>query len=340
MSRNPLFDVMFVLQNNEEAKEDLKDILLKPLEIEGNIAKFDLTIAMNSNRNGYGVSFEYCSDLFKEETIGNMIKHFEVLLANILESPEKKIKDIEIITEEEKEKILKEFNNTTADYPRNKTIQELFEEQVEKTPNNIAVVFEDKEITYEELNRKANQLARYLREEGVKPNDYVGIMVERSIEMIIGIYGIIKAGGAYVPIDPSYPEERIEYMLEDCRAKILLTGGEDINISKKVKENLKVVDLFNKEYYKGLESNLGKVNSPEDSVYLIYTSGTTGKPKGVMVGHKGIVNLREFFIRTYSISDKDVILQFANYIFDASVYEMTAALLTGASLCMISQRIH
>ncbi len=176
-----------------------------------------------------------------------MINHFSRILSNLSKDIYIKIDEIEIIEEEEKNQILYEFNDTKVEYPKDKAIQELFEEQVEKTPNNIAVVFEDKKLTYRELNEKANSLARVLRDKGVKADSIVGIMVERSIEMIVGIMGILKSGGAYLPIDPSYPVERIEYMIEDAKIDILITSEEFIN---KVKFTKSIVNIKEKSLLK------------------------------------------------------------------------------------------
>ncbi|MBG9452841.1 hypothetical protein ABE61_01735, partial [Lysinibacillus sphaericus] len=185
------------------------------------------------------------------------------------------------------------------------------------------------EVSYRELNERANVLAHKLRELGVRPDDFVAIMAERSIEMIAGIYGIIKAGAAYVPIDPTYPEERIAFMLEDCQPKaILLYGAEyETDITK--------IDLKEAGTWEGNIQNPEKVNKAEDLIYCIYTSGTTGTPKGVLVEHHGVVAINQYFKELYKITEKDVILQFANYIFDASVWEMTMALYNGATLLLI-----
>ena len=176
---------------------------------------------------------------------------------------------------------------TETEYPRDKTVVELFEEQVAKTPDNIALVFEDEKLTYSELNARANSLAHKLREIGVKPDDFVAIIADRSIEMIAGIYGIIKAGGAYVPIDPTYPEDRISFMLEDCAPKAVLKfTTESINIS----DEIPVIDLRNSEVWEGASEDPEHVNTPNDLIYCIYTSGTTGQPKGVMIENRGVVN--------------------------------------------------
>ncbi|WP_154696516.1 AMP-binding protein, partial [Clostridium botulinum] len=235
-----------------------------------NISKFDLTLSAIEIEEEILLSIEYNTRLYKRETIEKMINHFSRILSNLSKDIYIKIDEIEIIEEEEKNQILYEFNDTKVEYPKDKAIQELFEEQVEKTPNNIAVVFEDKKLTYRELNEKANSLARVLRDKGVKADSIVGIMVERSIEMIVGIMGILKSGGAYLPIDPSYPVERIEYMIEDAKIDILITSEEFIN---KVKFTKSIVNIKEKSILK--KDNLDIINKSSDLAYVIYTSGST-----------------------------------------------------------------
>ena len=194
-----------------------------------------------------------------------------------------KIKDIEIISNTEKNKILYEFNDTKMEYTKDKTITELFEEQVEKTPNDVAVVFEDNKLTYKEVNEKANQLARYLRKEkNIKPNDIVGVMLPRSIELISTLIGVLKSGACYIPIDPTYPEKRIEYMLENSDAKFLLTNEElfqKLNFENRINVYSKEIKI--QDYH-----NLKNVNTSTDRSYIIYTSGSTGLPKGVVLKHQ------------------------------------------------------
>ena len=231
-------------------------------------------------------SLEYASRLFKKETVERFATHYLNVLKEVTEHPEKRLSEIDMLSQAEMRQILVDFNDTKAEYPSDKTVVELFEEQVEKTPERVAVVYEDEEITYEELNRKVNQLAYKLRELGVRPDEKVAIITQRSIEMIIGIYGIIKAGGAYVPIDPDYPYERIKYMLEDCQPKAILVGKAEVPVEM----NIPVIDLFDEEVYTGETKNPEHVNTPNDLIYIIYTSGTTGKPKGVMIEHRGVIN--------------------------------------------------
>ena len=332
MSRNPLFDVMLVLQNNENVDIKLGESEAEGTGIESTIAKFDMTFNISENDNKFEVGFEYCTDLFKAETAERIVKHFEEVLKAVTENAEQKLEDIEMMTAEEKQLILNDFNVTETEYPRDKTVVELFEEQVKKTPDNIALVFEDKELTYAELNARANSLAYKLRELGVKPDDFVAIFADRSIEMIAGIYGIIKAGGAYVPIDPTYPEDRIAFMLEDCGANAAVVyTSENVDIP----ENIKVIDLSDSSVWNGCSDDPELVNKPTDLAYCIYTSGTTGTPKGTMLEHHGVVNLKYYFANRMGINGNDRVLQFANYIFDASVWEMTMALLNGATLVCV-----
>ncbi len=332
MSRNPMFDVMLVLQNNESTDIKLGDNEAEGTGIKSTIAKFDMTFNIEEVGEKFYIVFEYCIDLFKEETAEQVVRHFEEVLKAVTSNAEQKLGDIEMVTETEKQLILNDFNATETEYPRDKTVVELFEEQVNKTPDNIALVFEDEKLTYEELNARVNSLAHKLREVGVKPDDFVAIIADRSIEMIVGIYGIIKAGGAYVPIDPTYTEDRIKYMFEDCAPKaVVIYTLENINIPG----NIKVVDLADSSVWEYGNENIEFVNKPSDLAYCIYTSGTTGTPKGTMLEHHGVVNLKYYFANRMEINENDRVLQFANYIFDASVWEMTMALLNGAALVCV-----
>ncbi|MGM9978309.1 MAG: amino acid adenylation domain-containing protein, partial [Clostridium sp.] len=331
LSRNPLFDVVFTIQKDEERNYKLGDLELSVVGSEYKISKFDITLTAIEYDETYALNFEYCTDLFNQETMLCMMKHYIDILKQLVNEPEKCIDDIEIATEEEKKSILLDFNKTEEEYPRDKCIQEIFEEMASKYPNKTAVICKDKQISYKELNEKANSIANILRNKGIKPDDFVGIMTERSIETIIGIYGIMKAGGAYVPIDISYPEERVNYMLEDSKSKLLLID----NKGYEFKTEIEKINLNDKSNYLGNIENLELVNKPEDLAYLIYTSGTTGKPKGVMIEHRGVLNLRQHFKKSYKVTEEDIALQFANIVFDASVLEMTMSLLVGGTLLIV-----
>ena len=234
-----------------------------------------------------------------------------------------------MITKDERRQILETFNDTTVDYPRDKTVIQLFEEQVRKTPDHVAVLFDDEQLTYKEFNAKVNVLAHKLRGLGVGRDDYVGIMTERSIEMIIGIYGIIKAGGAYVPLDPTYPVERIQYMLEDSNPKVVLT------YQVEVETPIPVIDLGDLAVWEEACENPVHINQSSDLVYVIYTSGTTGKPKGVMNKHNGLTNLINWIQDEYPMTEDDTILQKTTYVFDVSASEMFWWSTVGAKLAVL-----
>ncbi|MDP4180345.1 MAG: amino acid adenylation domain-containing protein, partial [Bacillota bacterium] len=332
MSRNPLFDTMFALQNTGNMRLEIEGLKFIPYGIENKIAKFDITLNALEQGGKLFFDLEYCTRLFKKETVESLAKHFINILGSIVNNPDTMLSGLNMLSEEEKEEILYRFNDTKAEYPKEKTIHELFEEQVERTPDNIAVVYEDKQLTYWELNEMANSLAVVLREKGVKPDTIVGIMVERSLEMIVGILGILKAGGAYLPIDPEYPEDRIKYMLEDSGVKLVL-------IQKK-----NTLDLPAKKIYiddeamceSSSEYTSLKVN-PESLAYAIYTSGTTGKPKGVMVTSRNLVHYVYAFFDEFDVEEEDAVLSQASYCFDAFVEEVYPVLVKGGSLVIAAR---
>ncbi|MFD3273857.1 non-ribosomal peptide synthase/polyketide synthase [Paenibacillus dendritiformis] len=333
VSRNPLFDTMFVLQNIEQSEVSIEGLTCKLYPNEHHIAKFDLTFSLTEEAEGIAGSIEYACSLYREETIERMAKHFTQVIDVIVDDPYKKLSLIEIISPEEKAQILETFNDTAADYPRGKTIPQLVEEQAERTPDRAAVVYEGSQLTYRELNTKANRLARTLRAEGVRPDQPVGLLAERSLEMIVGLLAILKAGGAYVPIDPEYPEERIGYMLEDSGAQLLLTQSHlQKGVQKGGSFDGKRLMLDDERMYSAEGANLKPMAGPDHLAYVIYTSGTTGKPKGVMVEHRGLCNLKLLFEDTLHIGEEDNVVQFASLSFDASCWEMFKALFTGATL--------
>ncbi|SCW30123.1 non-ribosomal peptide synthase domain TIGR01720/amino acid adenylation domain-containing protein [Paenibacillus tianmuensis] len=333
LSRNALFDTMLVLQNTVPGKQEIEGLQFKAYPHRSHVAKFDLTLNVEEDEEELVCFFEYARTLYKPETVEQLTKHLLQVIDAVIGAPQTKLSSIEIITAEEKSRILDAWGDTKADYPQEKTVHQLFEEQAERTPERIAVVFEESRLTYRELNQQANRLARMLRAEGVQAGQLVGLMTERSIETIVGLFGILKAGGAYVPIDPEYPEERIRYMLKDSGAKLLLT-------QQRLRECAsfagKLALLDDEEIYDDDSSNLESIAGPHDLAYVIYTSGTTGKPKGVLVEHRGLCNLKPFFERTLRVNERDKVVQFASLSFDASCWETLMALFNGATLCIPS----
>ncbi|WP_291583726.1 non-ribosomal peptide synthetase, partial [Clostridium sp. UBA6640] len=333
-SRNPLFDVMFNMVDTVTSRDiKLDDIVLKAYSNGNKISKFDLTLNAVESDIKIIFSIEYCSKLFKKETIERLGSHYVRILDNIVSNKEIKLREVNLLSESERNQILYEFNDTKVDYPKEKTIHELFETQVEKTPENIAIVFEGKKLTYRELNERANSLARVLRGKGVKTDSIVGIMVERYLEMIVGIMGILKAGGAYLPIDPSYPKERIEYMLKDSKCEVLLTVESSVNNIEFTKE---VIDLFNEGWFEDDLSNLEKINNSSNLAYVIYTSGTTGEPKGVMIEHRSVINTLIYMQDNYPVVMHDAYLFKTNYTFDVSVTEIFGYFMGGGTLVIVN----
>ncbi|MFA9421934.1 MAG: amino acid adenylation domain-containing protein [Sedimentibacter sp.] len=333
MSRNPLFDVMLVLQNNGTVQMPLKEVEISVAGQNINIARFDLVFNVKEENGSFHIALEYCTDLFKNQTAKLILQHYEAVLEQVTNHLNMVISNIVVITDKEQRMILGEFNNTKLDYNREQTIVDLFEEQVRIFPEHVAVVCENSQLTYKELNKQVNQLAYALRELGVGPDDCVAILAEKSMEMIIGIYGILKAGGAYIPVDPKYPEERIRYIIEDSKAKVVIVYHSEVEVT------IPVIDLEDKNNCTNCTENPGHVNIPSDLAYVIYTSGTTGIPKGVMVEHHGVVNLKYYYLNEYGIHSDDNVLQFANYSFDASVWEITMALLNGGKLVIIPKSL-
>ncbi|MCK4257387.1 MAG: amino acid adenylation domain-containing protein [Halanaerobiales bacterium] len=328
LSRNPIFDTLFVMQNINQIEAEIGDLRLIPFEFDNKISKFDLSLNVSERDKELEMGFEYRTKLFKEETIKRMAGHLINIIKQVVSNPEITLKEIEIISQEEKEEILTHFIGKNIDYPKDKTISELFEMQVERSKDQIAVVYEDQRLTYRELNEKSNQLARVLREKGVTKDQIVAIMSERSLEMIIGVMAIVKAGGAYLPIDLDYPEERVSYMLKDTDAKILLTQSDLIGQSYITDEQ---IDLSDQNLYTGECSNLEQINQSNDLIYIIYTSGSTGNPKGVMIKH---INVNRLISNSnmLQINQNDRILQTGSLAFDASTFEIWGALLNGAGL--------
>ncbi|MGG0823585.1 amino acid adenylation domain-containing protein [Paenibacillus turicensis] len=335
LSRNPIFDFMFGLKEKKKPTEMQGLLGGKSAFIKRKVAKFDLSVLIECTSEGYEIDFEYCTDLFKQETIEYMARHYVMLLEEAVMHPEKKLKDLHMLDIEEQEKILVDFNATNVQYAQDQTLVSLFEKQVEKTAENIALKFEDKQMTYFQLNERANQLARTLRHLGVVPNDLVALVTERSMEMIVGILAILKAGGAYVPINPEYPDHRIGYMLQDSSPKIVLTYKNELP----GKVDIPVLDLEDEINYANETDNLYHVNSSNDLAYCIYTSGTTGNPKGVLIEHPNAVNMWVTYEDTFALNDKDTVLQFANVAFDQAVGDIFPALCNGAALCIVPKHL-
>ncbi|MFS0518986.1 amino acid adenylation domain-containing protein [Nostoc sp. UIC 10607] len=332
LSQNPLFQVIFALQNAPIQELQLKGLELSRLELEYNTARVDLEWHIWEHSQGLEVMVAYATDLFAPETIERMVDHFQTLLSGIVANPHQPISQLPLLSEVERQQLLVEWNDTAVKYPTDKCIHSLFEEQVERTPDGVAVVFEDQQLTYEQLNCRANQLAHYLRSLGVSPEVLVGICVERSLDMVVGLLGILKAGGAYLPLDPEYPQDRLSFMLEDAQISLLLTQQ---RLLDRLPEHQAKLILLDETWSQIAQNNQDNPTSEAKAFHLanvIYTSGSTGRPKGVMVEHKGLCNLAQAQIQTFGLTSDSRILQFASFSFDASIWEVVMALRSGGTL--------
>ncbi len=310
LSHTPLFQIMFVLQNAPTSELELTGLTASLLPIKGTTSRFDLTLSMENTATGLVGWWEYNTDLFDASTIERMTGHFVTLLEGIIANAQQQISQFPLLTEVEQQQLLVEWNDTGVDYPLHKCIHQLFEEQVDRTPNAVAVEFQNQQLTYKQLNYRANQLAHYLHSLGVKPDVLVGMCVERSLEMVIGLLGILKAGGAYVPLDPEYPTERLSFILEDAQVTVLLTQQRlidrlpqhhaklvcldtDAELISQCSPN-NIISLRVRQFR--LDGNRQDSNcltgvQPNNLVYIIYTSGSTGKPKGIAMSQLALCNL-------------------------------------------------
>ncbi|MGW8444292.1 amino acid adenylation domain-containing protein [Paenibacillus sp. S33] len=329
LSRNPLFDTMFTLQTASSQEAQIPGWNLSAYPIEHKVAKFDLSFHANVETSTIRFSIEYATSLFKQGTIQRMGLHFQNIIRSITQDVQIILSDINILTADEEEKIWKTYNTPKIEFMDNKTIHGLFEEQVSLVPNKVAVVCEKTHLTYRELDERSSRLANYLHQEGVKKEEIIGLMTERSVEMIIGMLAILKVGGGYLPIDPELPKDRIHYMLNDSGASLLLTTH---NLTEKATFDGKFIYLDEEKIYMEQDLHIEFEVFPSNLAYVIYTSGTTGKPKGVMLEHRGICNLKSLYTNTLQITEQDRIVQFSNFSFDACTWEISQALFSGATL--------
>lgn len=330
-----LYNILLSYQNVRSNKQT-SDINYESSWVGNNFISDDIDIHLyDMNDTGdINIAYDYLISKYSIDDICSIHARFLYIINQVLENNDITLNEIEIVTPDEKKKILYDFNNTSADYPSDKTITQLFEEQVEKTPDNIAVVFEDQKLTYRELNERANSLANYLRSQKIGRNDIVGIMVNRSLEMIISILAVLKSGACYIPIDPEYPQDRIEYMLNNSNAKLLLTFK---RLENKVTFDNKLFVELDNELYNSNKDNLININEPDDLAYIIYTSGSTGKPKGVMLKHNNINNFIQGMCNVVDFNSRKTIVSVTTISFDIFVLESLLPLEKGLKIVIANE---
>ncbi|MEO1763861.1 MAG: amino acid adenylation domain-containing protein [Cyanobacteria bacterium J06629_18] len=375
LSYNPLFQIKFRLENPPAEKIEIPGLTLSSLGQVNPSAKLDLSLDMYETPDGLVGGFEYNKGLFTETTIKRMVGHFCTLLEGIANQPTQRIGELPLLTPIEQQQILIEWNQTQKEFSQDLCFHQLFEAQVEKNSNAVAIIYNNEQLTYQQLNQRSNQLAHHLQSLGVSPEVRVGICIKRSPEMIVAMLAIHKAGGAYVPLDPAYPIERLAFMVEDAQISLLLTHGKTQEVAeqiiinpfstklgkdKKTAETLRTQRRREEEefgvipvqrerivinldtFWQDNNSISQNYQNPQSGVttdnlaYLIYTSGSTGKPKGVLIPHRGLTNLTEDKIRVCDVDSDSCILQFFSFSFDASIPEIIMALASGAKLCLAS----
>jgi amino acid adenylation domain-containing protein len=350
LSRSPLFQVMFTLQQSPwpemahlpafalgeaGARIEMAGLALESVALEQRAAQFDLSLVVAETEGGLGISLQYNRDLFEAATIERMLEHLTILLEGIVAQPERRLSALALLTASEQQ-LLQTWNDTCADYPKDTCLHQLIEAQVQRTPNAVALVFDDRRLTYRELNEQANQLAHHLQALGVGPEAVVGLCVERAPEMLVGLLGILKAGGAYLPLDPTYPGERLAFILEDARAAVLLT-------QERLRERLPAhhsrvvcLDAIGEAITGESKADPHSPVCADNLAYTIYTSGSTGKPKGVPIVHRAVVNFMHAMRREPGLTERDTLLAVTTLSFDIAGLELFLPLAVGATVVLVS----
>ncbi|HEV2704610.1 MAG TPA: amino acid adenylation domain-containing protein [Pyrinomonadaceae bacterium] len=335
LSRNPLFQVTFQLFNAPTVEQQQQAGASEVARVvRRGTAIFDLVFTLTESPHGLAGGFEYDSDLFDAATIERMAEHFQTLLAAFVARPDTRLSELPLLSEAERRRMLVEWNETRVSFPRGLCLHQLFEAQVERTPDAVAVEFRDERVSYRELNARANRLAHRLRALGVGPDVLVGLCVEQSIEMVSALLGVLKAGGAYVPLDPAYPRDRLRFMLEDARVRVLLTQREVADALPAHDAEVIYLDQQDEASENACEENPRSGVGEQHIAYMLYTSGSTGRPRGVLIPHSAICNHMLWMLQTFPLDADDRVIQRTPFSFDASVWEFYAPLLSGARLVM------
>lgn len=335
--RNPLFDTMFVYQNMDFPELSSNDLKIIHHRFDPKISKFDLTLEIFENKE-LDFALEYSSELFTYETIERFSGYFREIVKSVIDNPLNKIKDIEILSDVEKKRLVIDFNNTNSNVP-SLLVHEIFEKKVKESPDSYALSYKEDKLTYQELDQKANSLASIMIDKGLKPDDFVVLMIDRSFEFIISVLGVLKAGGAYVPVDPAYPLSRKEYIIEDSKTRFIISTNDIIEANKSIIDNFNsdnIIRIDKLESYKLTEQKKVQV-SPNNLAYMIYTSGTSGKPKGVMIEHRNLMNYIWWAQKVYVKGESVDFPLFSSVSFDLTVTSIFLPLITGNILYIYNE---
>ena len=332
--RNPLFDIMFSYQENDEYDAVLQNTEMKRYLLQSNVAKFDLSFQAVRFPEEVSICIEYDTSLFEEGMIERFACYYQNVLHCVMENGQSKVKEISIVGTEEETKLLEKYNATVTEYPSEETLASIFTAKASKDPDKIAVIMDGTgaELSYGDFLERADKIARYLRKEGLKREETVAVTSRRSFAMLIAIMGILKAGGAYVPVNLDFPKERIHYMLEDSGTKLLLVEGAEQQLSFENVKTVKIQDVLEGQDYGEVEP---EPVSPDNLVYVMYTSGSTGRPKGVMIEHRSAINRVAYSEKVYPLKEDDVILQKTTTTFDVSVWELFWHTFSKAKVCLL-----
>jgi amino acid adenylation domain-containing protein len=345
LSRSPLFQVMFALQNVPKDEFELKTLTLSPIEADSGTAKFDLTMFFHPTEDGLLGILEYNTDLFDAETARRMLAHYEVLLRGVVADPEQRISSLPLLTEPERQQMLELWNDTAAPYPHDACFQQLFEAQVAHTPDAIAVSDDHEQLSYSELNGRANRLARFLLAQGVGAESVVAVLERRGVSLLTAMLAIFKAGGTYLPLDPRHPAPRLAQVLTQSRALLVLAGEEfEEAVSQAVEQMatgcvVPVHQLGRAIEQAGDTQNLGLQSEPQNLAYVIYTSGSTGVPKGAMIEQRGMINHLFIKVRDLGLGPADVLAQTASQCFDISIWQFLSPLLVGGRVRIFDDEV-
>ena len=344
-SHSPLFQIMFNVINVPMPTPNLTDLDVTYIEVDRGGAQFDLSCTVIDVPNLQRVNISYNTDLFDADTIARFIQHYVILLESLVARPDLHLSELRLLTEAERRQLLQEWNATAAEYPRNTCVHHLFKGQAERTPDAVAIISQslrqrvEEHVTYHELNRRANQLAHYLGKLGVGPGVYIGISIERSVEMVVGLLGILKAGGAYVPLDPAFPPERLAFMLQDSQVPVLLTQERLLGQLPAHTAHTVCLDADWETIAREDAGNFAGAATTADLAYILYTSGSTGKPKGVEIPHRALTNFLLSMQAEPGLTANDVLLSVTTLSFDIAGLELYLPLITGARVVVVSHEV-